>query len=143
MTLTGCTTSVAVSVHEASSNREPPVSTFALACTAPSATIMTWLNSNFYVGLTTDEVTTVDIGTGLTGGSDWWLVVVRAHTQPGDGPMRRYFAPWLTDVQSIGGHWIEMPRPDQGQSMWQTTNWTGDRLARGKAAWQTAVTCLS
>jgi predicted small lipoprotein YifL len=115
----------------------PPVSTFALACVPPDDAVMTWLR-NMPQGnptLPASRVTMVDIGTGLQQGSDWWIVAAPSATA-GTANF------WLTTAPASGGQWIGLG--DGSQNSWdQYVSWTGDRLARGHDAQNTAAACLN
>ena len=84
----------------------------------------------------------VDVGVGMTPGSDWAVVAVHTDDWPEIG--KKLIETWLTTTDgytkwiNIGFTW-----DSEVSSGWRGVSWTGDRLARGKAAQAMAVTCLS
>lgn len=122
---------------------EPPVSTFALTCQPPTDTVLTWLRVSSHAdqgsSLDASQVSMVDVGTGTTAGSDWWIVAAPGSTfgKP---------STWLTNAPArtsdAYAYWIPL-YSDTSSDPWNTnTNWTGDRLARGKQAQTKAISCL-
>jgi hypothetical protein len=90
---------------------------------------MDWLRThNQNPGLSASSVIMVDIGNGLLPDSDWWMVYVG-----GAQLEKEYWMPWLYDQST--GEWI-------GHGL-DNVEWTGERLARGHAAQDRAISCLS
>jgi len=130
----------------ATSTPEPPVSTFALVCVPPSDDVLSWLNDNGFPNLNTNNTTMVDVGVGTQPDSDWAVVAALLHDiQESGSPPVPFVQAWLTDLSSGSTRWIGLGQFDAihgTRYSFESTNWQGDRLARGKAALSMAVTRL-
>jgi hypothetical protein len=130
---------------------EPPVSTFALVCQPPTEQAIDWLR-NVPQGdpdASTSDAVMVNVGTGVTPYSQWWVLAAPYHDVWGDS----YTGTWLVGSATYPGTldtWIVLftttPEDSAGKIQlvpdWQRVTWTGDRLARGQQAQAMAIGCL-
>jgi len=95
----------------------PQVSTFELVCVPPNDAVMEWLRRTGESDLADSEVVMVDVGAGLTSGSDWWVVAAPSydfHSSGGENwtPVRTnmYAVTWLTTAGANppGNDWISL-----------------------------------
>jgi len=84
----------------------------------------------------------VDVGVGLTPGSDWWVVTIYTPQNPDAGQAAGNFWSWVTDAPSGGTLWIATLRSGSPASDWRNVSWTGERLTRARTAQNMTLTCL-
>ncbi|MCL2652465.1 MAG: hypothetical protein FWD63_01580 [Propionibacteriaceae bacterium] len=129
------------------------MSTFSLACSPPTDAVMDWLRAQGDPNLSTDEVAVVHVGTGTAPGSDWWVVAAPSydfHFGPTPGAVERtnmYAVTWLTDsttwISLFNGQYVDENGVFSAAKNWDNISWTGDRLARGQAAQDMVIACVS
>jgi hypothetical protein len=139
---------------ESQSEQSAPLPADALACIPPTPAVMDWLRGMVWYHLKGDsslprsDVTMVEVGPGNDPDETWWIVAAVSYSDAW-GPFEYEPVTFLTTTPGEEdprlGKWINVGRAlraPKGTYDWSNVSWTGERLARGKAAQAKALTCI-
>jgi hypothetical protein len=144
---------VKASPTPASTPRATPTATAVLAADLVCESIPQAVAGEFHErsAITVDRGVIVKVGEGANPGENWWIVYGLGSRIKSDGresgDVSRMLTNFLSDYQPSGELWIPISANVSGinatnATAWENIDWTGDALARGKAALAKAYACL-
>jgi hypothetical protein len=134
-----------LSVQSSSSQPETDANSF--TCEPISGKVLEWIVRTFNGGyrFSPDLAVQVEVGEGNTANEMWWVV---SFISEGDGVRehRTFLTNAPSTIKSANGElWIAIDGNDPEGSTpqdWSQVNWPPDKIARGEAAEQKALSCL-